>query len=710
MLQKIAATQWRVLFVVVALAVTIPFILWFAGMFWLAAIHKNPLGSDLWTWLNAWGLVRSGALPIIEQDRLIRSLFYASLVVYFVPIYVVLNGMLQKHRRALHGSARWANDKEIRQAGLVQDDGIVIGQHKGEVLHFPGQQFVILAAPTRSGKGVGVVIPNLLTYTGSVVVLDIKQENYNITAGYRHQVLKQATWLFNPFAEDREPETGKAAPRTHRYNPLSSITDGVFRVGDILAIGNAVWPTGGKDAFWNDNARNLFLAIVLFLCELRDRREKDKALPDYPVTMGEVLRQSSGRGSGLSVKKYLQNLIETYPWLSGECLDAMANFLSASDDVLASILSTFNAPLTIWRNPVVDAATSQNDFDLADVRIKPMSVYIGITPDHLEDAKLLVNLVFSQLVNLNTKQLPQDNPARYRYPCLLLMDEFTAIGKVNILAKAVSYIAGYNLRLLPIIQSLSQLESVYGKEDARTFLTNHAMQILFAPREQKDANEYSEMLGTFTEKGISESRSKQILDPKGSSESISDQKRALMMPQELKELGQWKEIILLENTKPILCDKIRYYDDPVFTSRVMEPPVVPPMDLDLFIARSQKRIRPLADNEVNTSDEVLSDLQPEHLLLLDPEIRMPPIENEDDAYEFALNCYQAQLGTGISDSITLARNEPPNTDSATTEPSEWLLNGLEFIASVEDETADGNAADENRPIDHQQIREAFSAL
>jgi type IV secretion system protein VirD4 len=710
MLQKIAATQWRMLFVMVALTVTIPFILWFAGMFWLAAIHKNPLGSNLWTWLDAWELVRSGFIPIIEQDRLIRSLFYAGLVVYFVPIYVVLNGMLLKHRRALHGSARWANDKEIRQAGLVQDDGIVIGQHKGEVLHFPGQQFVILAAPTRSGKGVGVVIPNLLTYTGSVVVLDIKQENYNITAGYRHQILKQETWLFNPFAEDREPETGNAAPRTHRYNPLSSITEGVFRVGDILAIGNAVWPTGGKDAFWNDNARNLFLAIVLFLCELRDRREKDKALPDYPVTMGEVLRQSSGRGSGMSVKKYLQNLIETYPWLSGECLDAMANFLSASDDVLASILSTFNAPLTIWRNPVVDAATSQNDFDLADVRIRAMSVYIGITPDHLEDAKLLVNLVFSQLVNLNTKQLPQDNPARYQYPCLLLMDEFTAIGKVNILAKAVSYIAGYNLRLLPIIQSLSQLESVYGKEDARTFLTNHALQILFAPREQKDANEYSEMLGTFTEKGISESRSKQILDPKGSSESISDQKRALMMPQELKELGQWKEIILLENTKPILCDKIRYYDDPVFTSRMLDPPAVPAMDLDLFIARSQKRIRLLADSEVNSSEDVLSGLPPEHLLLLDPEIRMPPIQDEDDAYEFALNCYQAQLGTGITDSITLAKNEPPNTDSSTTELSEWLLNGLEFIAAVEDETADGNAADENRPIDHKQIREAFSSL
>jgi type IV secretion system protein VirD4 len=709
MLQRIAAAQWRVLFVVVALSVTIPFILWFAGMFWLAAIHRNPLGADLWTWLDAWGKVAAGIYPHTEQDRLIRSLFYASLLVYFVPLYVVLNGMIQKHRRALHGSARWANDKEIRNAHLVQDDGIVIGKHKGEILHFPGQQFVLLAAPTRSGKGVGVVIPNLLTYSGSVVVLDIKQENYNITAGYRKDVLKQETWLFNPFAEDREPDTGRAAPRTHRYNPLSSITDGVFRVGDILAIGNAIWPTGGKDAFWNDNARNLFLAIVLFLCEIRDRRLKDDSLPNYLVTMGEVLRQSSGRGTGQSVKKYLQSQIETYPWLSSECLDAMANFLSASDDVLASILSTFNAPLTIWRNPVVDAATSQNDFDLADVRTRPMSIYIGITPDHLEDAKLLVNLVFSQLVNLNTKQLPQDNPQRYRYPCLLLMDEFTAIGKVNILAKAVSYIAGYNLRLLPIIQSLSQLESVYGREDARTFVTNHAMQILFAPREQKDANEYSEMLGTFTEKGVSESRSKQILDPKGSSESISDQKRALMLPQELKELGQWKEIVLLENTKPILCDKIRYYDDPAFTSRVMEPPVVPPLELDLFVAKLQNRIRPLQDSELQADGSDLSDVPPEHLLLMDADIDLPPPDDEEGAYEFVTQCYQEQLGVSVSEITSLAKDTAPSPQSSVPELSQWLLNGLEFIEAVDA----GSEFDDEKDVhqlDRGVVEHAFSGL
>ena len=339
-----------------------------------------------------------------------------------------------------------------------------------------------------------------------------------------------------------------------------------------------------------------------------------------------------------------------------------------------------------------------------------MSVYIGITPDHLEDAKLLVNLVFSQLVNLNTKQLPQDNPTRFRYSCLLLMDEFTAIGKVNILAKAVSYIAGYNLRLLPIIQSLSQLESVYGREDARTFVTNHAMQILFAPREQKDANEYSEMLGTFTEKGISESRSKQILDPKGSSESISDQKRALMLPQELKELGQWKEIVLLENTKPILCDKIRYYDDPAFTSRVMETPVVPPLDLDLFVAKLQNRIRPLQDSDVQADGSDLSDVPPEHLLLMEADIELPPPDDEESANEFVAHCYQEQLGVSVSEMNALVEKTTPNPESPVPELSQWLLNGLEFMAAVEDPENRTSEALPSKPISERAVHAAFSSI
>ncbi|RQV59891.1 type IV secretory system conjugative DNA transfer family protein [Burkholderia cenocepacia] len=490
---------------------------------------------------------------------------------------------------------------------LIDAPPIVVGIWRGRYLRFAGQQFVLLAAPARSGKGVSIVIPNLLSYPDSVVVLDIKRENYAITAGFR-RAHGQEVYLFDPFAEDG---------RTHRFNPLSVISDGLFRVGDILAIGYALYPPGGHDDFWKDQARNLFLGIVLLLSEWRDARRtrKSESIPDYPVTMGEVLRQSSGHG--MPVKAYLQRaLVQHRALLSGACVDALNRFLSNDDKVLASILATFHAPLTIWANPIVDAATSANDFDLRDVRRRRMSVYIGITPDHLSEAALLVNLMFSQLVNLNTKQLPETDPA-LRFQCLLLLDEMTAIGKIHIIARAVAYMAGYNLRLLSVVQSIAQLESVYGRADARTFLTNHAMQILYAPREQKDANDYSEMLGTFTDQSRSVSRPSGMFGGRGgSSESMSEQRRPLLLPQELKELGRDKEIIVLENTKPILADRICYWRDPVFASRVSIAPSVPAMDLARFTAQIERRVRAVESDEIDPEGAGLLHLPTEYLEVL----------------------------------------------------------------------------------------------
>ena len=185
-------------------------------------------------------------------------------------------------------------------------------------------------------------------------------------------------------------------------------------------------------------------------------------------------------------------------------------------------MGTFKEPLNPWINPIIDAATSADDFLLTDVRKKKMTVYIGILPNKLAESRIIVNLFFSQLINQNTKELPQDNPD-LKHQCLLLMDEFTSIGRVEIIAHSVSYMAGYNIRLFPIIQSVAQLDAVYGKEYARTIITNHALQIIYTPREQQDANEYSEMLGytTVKRKNVSRGRERSV--------SESEERRALML-------------------------------------------------------------------------------------------------------------------------------------------------------------------------------------
>ena len=220
-------------------------------------------------------------------------------------------------------------------------------------------------------------------------------------------------------------------------------------------------------------------------------------------------------------------------------------------------------------NPLVDAVTSANDFDLRDIRKKRMSIYLGVTPDNLERLAPLMNLLFQQLIDLNTRELPNQNK-KLKYPCLLLMDEFTAIGKMGILSKGISYIAGYGLRMMPIIQSPSQLMEVYGKDAAQTFTTNHALQIVFPPKasETQTAKDISEWLGYQTVKGVSESKGKELFSKRSGSESFSDQRRALMLPQEITGLGQDKELVILENVPPILAKKIVYYKSADYMDRL----------------------------------------------------------------------------------------------------------------------------------------------
>ena len=173
------------------------------------------------------------------------------------------------------------------------------------------------------------------------------------------------------------------------------------------------------------------------------------------------------------------------------------------------------------------------------------------------------------------------------------------MGRVGMISSAAAFLAGYNLRLLTVVQAMSQLDAVYGEKDARTFATNHGLQILYAPREQRDADEYSAMLGHFTERAESRGRSRSFSEHGHSSVSRneSEQRRALLLPQEFKELGSERLVVIFENCKPILGEKIRYHRDKVFKARLRPPPVVPQIDMDLHFSRVQQRWR-YADDEL----------------------------------------------------------------------------------------------------------------
>lgn len=532
--------------------IVIVVLLWFfiASTVLLAAFDLDPNSATpftIWHYYKAY----QGNAEVMTWVYISAT---ASTFILGVPITLAL----LPEKRPLHGKAKFATRLDIKKSGLLGDSGVIVGNYNGRYMMFGGTQHVILSAPTRSGKGVGIVIPNLLSWNESLVVLDIKQENWSLTSKYRSEH-GQTCYLFNPLALDG---------RTHRYNPLGYISHNPnFRVDDVQKIAGMLFAnTSGDNAFWEAQARMLFVGMVLFLIESKNIDENRK---DTVTNFGEVLDLSLKGGDPYEFfKEALEE--EKYQDLSSACKQGLLNYASNdSEKTRSSIMATFRAKFELWTNPIVIAATSSNDFDLRRIRKEKVSIYIGVSPNNLDRIAPLLNLFFQQLIDLNTGEgdLPSQNPD-VKYNCLLLMDEFTAIGKMPILAKGIGYIAGYGLRMMPIIQSPSQLVEVYGKDAAVTFQSNHALSIIYPPKatEIETAEAISKWLGDETVKSVSKSRSAGFSSGNGSN-STSDQRRALMLPQEIIALGSKAELVILENTPPIKAKKIIYYTDPVFTDR-----------------------------------------------------------------------------------------------------------------------------------------------
>lgn len=486
--------------------------------------------------------------------------------------------LFAKNKQSLYGDARFANMGEIRKAGLLGDKnnyvkrGIIIGKYGSKFLQFGGQQFVALGAPTRSGKGVGIVIPNLLHWEESAVVQDIKQECFDYTSKYRKEKLGNEVFLFNPFGN-----------RTHRYNPFTYIdmNDAENADSQLMDLANIVYPIGsdGTDKFFSQQAQNLFIGLCYLYKDLALTEQGQIFLEGYDLKLEfnfwGILQLSKGFDIQVDEKTSISGFESTYKLLKdigilGESTKRRIGSYMQIDsaNTKSGVMATFNAPLTPFEGETLRLSTQTSDFDLRDLRKKKMTIYIGITPDQLANAQFILNVFWSQLISLNTKELPQQNDA-LRYVCLLLLDEMTAPGRISILQTSVSFIAGYSLRLLSIYQSQSQLETPpplgYGREGAKTLLTNHACQIYYAPREQEDAEHISKILGNTTVK--QQSRSFNSGGSGGGSRSVSETHRALMLPQELREMAFEKELITIDSGKPILCNKAFYYNDKFFMDK-----------------------------------------------------------------------------------------------------------------------------------------------
>ena len=523
-----------------------------AGWLFLASLHLDPRAAGPLT------LARYGYY--YGADAHVRTRVGLCSVAGLGLVGLVRLLLLLPRRRALHGDARFATHREVARAGLLGHQGIILGSWRGRCLMLAGQQGVCLAAPPRAGKGAGVVIPNLLNWPDSVICVDIKRENWIQTAGFR-AASGQDCFLFDPFSEDR---------RTARWNPFHYVAENAERrVNDLQRIAEMLYPDPPNvDPFWTASARSLFLGIALYLFET----------PSLPKTIGEVLRQgmaSDDEGFGQHWKRLVEGRNSGKFPLSSQCVRALYDVIDLAPVTASSIRKTFTSRLDLWINPILDWATSGNDFDLRELRAKRTSIYVGVNPDDLHRLRPVVNLLFQQAIGLQTRELPEHNP-QLKYQVMMLLDEFAALGRIPIIAEGISYLPGYNVRIVLVMHTPAQLREIYGAHAAETMLKSLAARIVFAAKDQADAREISDELGFTTV------RVKTVSTPlfgfgnakgqRARSQNVSEQRRALLLPQEVKALGSDEAIIFYEGLPPIRAKKLRYFEDRRFAARLLPPP------------------------------------------------------------------------------------------------------------------------------------------
>ena len=513
----------------------------------LAGLHQlsgrlDPTAVPGWFWY-----FRSD--PQVQRWLKIGALSTGGLAI------VVTFAVASNLRRPLHGAARWASEADLRQAGLRAKSGIVLGRKAGRLLIFGGAEHVMLYAPTRTGKGVGVVIPNLLTWPDSVVVLDVKRENWDATAGFR-AAHGQSVLLFDPL----DPEG-----RTARYNPLGHIerTDAIEVLDELQRIAAMLFPhPDNTDPFWAESARTGFVGVGAYLAET----------PERPFTFGAFYAELTRGDPRTRLPAAITARATQGRPLTAGCIRALTDFCGSSENTFAGVRQTLTSRLNLWLNPRVCAATDASDFDLRTLRQRRQSLYLATSPDNLIRVAPLYNLLFQQLVDLSCRERP--DPKQHPYQVLVLLDEFARLGHAGVLAKGFAYVAGYGLRLLPVLQSPAQLRAEYGPDVTEEILANCAVEIAFAPKELRLANDLSERLGYTTVRSPSRSR------PTGLSRghrsvSESDQRRALMLPQELMQLRPDDLIVLKAGMPPVRGRKIAYYRERAFTDRLCDAPTIP---------------------------------------------------------------------------------------------------------------------------------------
>ena len=515
-----------------------------------------------WFEIFGWPVYRPSAFfwwwlvyDAYARDVFVEGAYVAAsggIVAVIVAIAMSVWRAREVKRVTTYGSARWAETPEVRGAALLIHDGVLLGRWRDQYLRHDGPEHVLCFAPTRSGKGVGLVVPTLLTWSGSAIVHDIKGENWTLTAGWRRGFGR--VLLFDP--------TNAASAA---YNPLLEVRRGDREVRDVQNIADVlVDPEGALERrnHWEKTSHSLLVGAILHVLYA----EPDKTLAGVANFLSDPRRP---------IETTLRAMMTTPHLGKGGVHPVIASsareLLNKSDNERSGVLSTAMSFLGLCRDPVVAAVTRRCDWrirDLVEGRA-PATLYLVVPPSDISRTKPLVRLILNQIGRRLTEEL---EPKRRRHRLLLMLDEFPALGRLDFFESALAFMAGYGLKSFLIAQSLNQIERAYGQNNS--ILDNCHLRVSFATNDERTAKRVSDALGTATEMRAMKNYAGHRLSPWLGHLMVSRQEtaRPLLTPGEVMQLPQDDELVLVSGCQPIRAKKARYYEDPELKARILPPP------------------------------------------------------------------------------------------------------------------------------------------
>ncbi len=576
----------------------------------------------------------------------------------FIAVAVAIGMSVWRAREArqveTYGSARWAEVEEVKAAGLLGADGVVLGKLDRDYLRHDGPEHVLCFAPTRSGKGVGLVVPSLLTWPGSAIVHDIKGENWQLTAGFRARYGR--VLLFNP-----------TNAKSSAYNPLLEVRRGEWEVRDVQNIADIlVDPEGSleKRNHWEKTSHALLVGAILHVLYA----EEDKTLAGVAAFLSDPKRSIEATLAAMMKTPHL-NEAGPHPVIAS----AARELLNKSDNERSGVLSTAMSFLGLYRDPVVAEVTRRCDWRIADIvgGKHPTTLYLVVPPSDINRTKPLIRLILNQI----GRRLTEDLQARAgRHRLLLMLDEFPALGRLDFFESALAFMAGYGLKSFLIAQSLNQIEKAYGANNS--ILDNCHVRVSFATNDERTAKRVSDALGTATEMKAMRNYAGHRLSPwlGHLMVSRSETARALMTPGEIMQLASTDEIVMVAGTPPIRAKKARYYEDIRFKERLLPPPaLIAPkqgcpddwsaLPLPPRPQLAGPKLSDVAQGEDPTGSERRHQPELDRVKLVE---KTPPIENEfeidadrDDDIEGAAtrNTRMTRIMQGVARQVSLDPND-----------------------------------------------------